>query len=140
MITTWNDFDRAFFGLHDMMRRFDRAMDGALTQSAPFAGTLHETDDEYVLRADLPGVTKDDLELELHDGVLSLKARRTPDVPEGFRAHRSERGALTLARAFTLPGPVDAERAAASFDDGVLTVRVTKLDAPGPRRIAVETA
>lgn len=138
MITTWNDFDR-FFGLHDMMRRFDRAMDSALSDATPFAGTLHETDEAYVLRADLPGVTKDTLELELHEGVLSLKATRRETTPEGFRAHRSERRDVAVARAFTLPGPVDAERAAASFDDGVLTVRIAKADAAGPRRIAVES-
>lgn len=99
---------------------------------------LVETGDNYVLRADLPGVGEDDVKIELEDSVLSISGERhaeREDQDEGF--YRIERATGSFARSLTLPAGVDADRVEASFDRGVLEVRIPKPEARKPRRVAI---
>jgi len=98
---------------------------------------LHETADDYVVTAELPGLARDDIEIELHDGRLTVSGvRRERDVPcEQY--HRVERGHGSFTRTFQLPIPVDADRVAADLRDGVLTITCPKARDAAARRIDV---
>lgn len=141
MLTLWSDFDRSFDSLDGMLRRFDRLFEQGLPRGVvghDRTTRFVETDNEVVLTADLPGVKPEDVDVNLHDGVLSIQAIRRTDVPEGYDARRIERPELKLARTFSLPAPVDPERTSASLRDGVLTVRMEKAPDAKPRRISVK--
>lgn len=99
---------------------------------------LVETDHEYVLRADLPGVGEDDVNIELEDNVLTVSGERAAEHEanaEGF--YRVERVSGSFARSLTLPAGVDSDRIQASFNRGVLEVRIPKPERPQPRRISI---
>lgn len=101
---------------------------------------LLETEDSYVLRADLPGVHEEDLKIELDERTLTLSGERKSSLEaerQGY--HRIERAYGAFSRSLTLPEGVDGDAIAASFDMGVLEVRVPKPVERQPRRIAIET-
>ncbi len=99
---------------------------------------LVETEDDFVLRVDLPGVSQDDVSIELEANVLTVTGERKAeheDRKEGY--YRVERAAGVFRRSLTLPEGVDPERVKASFDRGVLEVRVPKPEARKPRKVAI---
>ena len=113
-------------GGNGAMRRWMPAMD------------LVETDDHFVLRADLPGLDEGDVKIEIADDVLTLSGERRFEheaKKEGF--YRLERGTGTFSRSLTLPDGVDAAAITASFDKGVLEVRVPKPEQRKPRKIEI---
>jgi HSP20 family protein len=114
--------------------------DGGLRRWVP-SMDLVETSDHFVLRADLPGLSEDEVKIELEDGVLTVSGERRADHEErqeGF--YRVERAFGTFARSLTLPKGVDAEGVTASFDRGVLEVRIPKPEAAKPRRIEISAS
>lgn len=97
-----------------------------------------ETENELVLTADVPGVKKDDIDIKLEDGTLTITGSREFESTEkkgGY--HRLERSYGSFQRAFALPDSVDAEKVAASFDNGVLKVVLPKKEMAKPRSIKV---
>ena len=99
---------------------------------------LLETDEHFVLRADLPGMTEADVNIELEDNVLTVSGERKAereDKREGF--YRMERAFGSFSRSLTLPKGVDPEAVNASFDQGVLEVRIPKPEQRKPRRINI---
>jgi HSP20 family protein len=129
---------------NEMNRLFNTAFDtpettggGALRRWMP-AMDLVETAEHFVLRADLPGMTVEDLKIELEDNVLTVSGERRAEhesEKEGY--HRVERAFGSFARTLTLPKGVDAEAISASFDKGVLEVRIPKPEQRKPRRIEI---
>ena len=108
------------------MRRWVPAMD------------LVETPDDFVLRADLPGLTEEDVKIEIEDNTLSISGERQTEHESGEEGfYRLERAFGSFSRALTLPKGVNAEGVAASFDRGVLEVRIPKPEAVKPRRISI---
>lgn len=102
---------------------------------------IYEKDGDLVIRAELPGVTRDDIDVSVEDGVLTLSGeRKTEEALEDANAYRRERFFGKFARAFTLPDNVDAESIGASFKDGVLEVRVPKVERAKARKIEVAAA
>jgi HSP20 family protein len=102
---------------------------------------LLETEDSFVLRADLPGMTQEEVKIELEDNVLMLSGERRADHEkrqEGF--YRLERAFGSFSRSLTLPQGVDPDGVTASFDRGVLEVRIPKPEQAKPRRIAINGA
>ncbi len=139
-LTRWDPF-RELTSLRDEMNRmFGRSLgDGtrpAGTWSPPI--DVFDTADAIVLKAELPGLTPDDVEVEVDDGVLSIRGERrfTEQVEEG-RYHRLERAYGQFARSLSLPTGVRADDITATFTDGVLEVRVPKADEVRPRKITV---
>jgi HSP20 family protein len=127
----------------EMNRLFNTAFDGgqqgtaAARRWAP-AMDLLETDEHFVLRADLPGVSEEDVSIELEDNVLTLSGERKTeheDRREGF--YRVERSFGSFSRSLTLPRGVDADAVSATFDKGVLEVRIPKPEARKPRKISI---
>jgi HSP20 family protein len=99
---------------------------------------LVETDEHFVLRADLPGLTEADVSIELEDNVLTVAGERKAEheeKQEGF--YRMERSFGQFRRSLTLPEGVDADKIAATFDKGVLEVRIPKPEERKPRKVAI---
>jgi HSP20 family protein len=99
---------------------------------------LMETDDALVLKADLPGLERDDVSIEVKDNVLTVAGERKAEHSEkadGF--YRVERAFGSFARSLTLPDGIDAEQVAASFDRGVLEVRIPKPAERKPHRVEI---
>ncbi|HEX2125082.1 MAG TPA: Hsp20/alpha crystallin family protein [Thermoleophilaceae bacterium] len=111
---------------------------GALRRWLP-AMDLVETDEHFVLRADLPGLSEEDVSIELEDSVLTVAGERKAEheeKKEGF--YRVERSFGQFRRSLTLPDGVDADGITASFDKGVLEVRIPKPEERKPRRVAIQ--
>jgi HSP20 family protein len=111
---------------------------GALRRWLP-AMDLVETDDHFVLRADLPGLSEDDVTIELEDNVLTVAGERKAEHEqqrEGF--YRVERSFGEFRRSLTLPEGVDPDGIAARFDKGVLEIRIPKPEERKPRRVAIQ--
>jgi len=114
-----------------------RSANGALRRWVP-PMDLVETDDYLVLRADLPGLDSDDVNIEVKDGVLTVSGERKTEHEEradGF--YRVERASGGFSRSMSLPQDVDAERIDASFDKGVLEVRIPKPEERKPHRVEI---
>jgi HSP20 family protein len=110
---------------------------GTLARWSP-AMDLVETDDQFVLRADLPGLSEDDVKIEVEDDVLTVSGERKSSHEENKKGYfRVERSYGTFARTLTLPEGVDADGINASFDKGVLEVRIPKPERRKPRKVAI---
>ena len=97
---------------------------------------LCETADAFIVTAELPGLARDQIRIEVHDGRLIIHGRRDARVPcEQY--HQVERGHGEFSRSFALPPTVDPDRSAADLRDGVLTIVIPKAPAQGPRRVDV---
>jgi HSP20 family protein len=127
----------------DMNRLFDRffgapAANGSAARRWIPAMDLTETDDSLLLRADLPGVSEDDVEIEVKDGVLTISGERKNEHEEkGEGFHRVERSFGRFSRALNLPDGIDAEQVEAKFDNGVLEVRIPKPEETQPTRVQI---
>jgi len=100
---------------------------------------LVEEGDHYVLRADVPGVSQDELKVELEDNVLTLSGERKSEHEErkdGY--YRIERASGSFSRSLTLPEGVDPDAIEARFERGVLEVRIPKPAERKPRRVAID--
>ena len=97
-----------------------------------------EDDEHFVVRADLPGVEEGDVNVELEDNVLTISGERRSDTEErkdGY--YRVERAYGSFSRSLTLPEGIDSEAITASFNKGVLEVRIPKPEERKPRRVAI---
>jgi HSP20 family protein len=128
----------------DMNRLFDRFFEGRAANGISRrwipAMDLLETEDHLVLRGDLPGMTEDDVDIEIKDNVLTVSGERKAeheDKGEGY--HRVERSFGSFSRSLTLPAGVDAGQVEASFDNGVLEVRIPKPAEAKPTRVQIGT-
>ena len=142
-IVRWEPFRELSSLQTEMNRLFNAAFDttppgnGGARRWSP-AMDLLETDEQFVLRADLPGMTENDVSIELEDNGLTVSGERKTereDKREGF--YRMERAFGTFSRSLTLPKGVDPEAVSAQFDRGVLEVRIPKPEQRKPRRIAI---
>jgi HSP20 family protein len=131
--TRWDPL-RDLLALHDRMERL--AGPEATGWTPPV--DLYETAESFVISAELPGLTRDDIEIRFHDGQLTLQGTRhtPPDVP-CERYHRVERGHGAFSRRFSLSAAVDPGAINADLRDGILTITVPKAAGDGPRRIDV---
>ena len=98
-----------------------------------------ETENHFVLRADLPGMTEQDIELSLEDNVLTVSGERKSEHEErGEGYYRVERASGSFSRSLTLPEGVDGDAISATFDKGVLEVRVPKPEQRKPRKLQIQ--
>mgnify|MGYP003759030693 CR=1 FL=1 len=135
---------------HDLMdfpaglRSFQDAVNRMLSEprsARPWipAVDILETEDEVVIKADLPGVEMSDIHVDIENGTLSLKGERkfaSGENRQGY--HRIERSYGSFARYFDLPDTVDPDKVKADYKNGVLTVTLPKKEIAKPRSIKVE--
>jgi HSP20 family protein len=99
---------------------------------------LYETDEALVLKAELPGIAKDNISIEIQSNTLILRGERKHEIGvEEENYHRVERAYGTFQRSFVLPTLVDQDKVQATFTDGVLELRLPKSEAAKPKRIAI---
>jgi len=130
---------------NEMNRLFNTAFDapngngnGSTLRRWMPAMDLVETADHFVLRADLPGMSEEDVTIEIEERVLTIAGERKSEhetTKEGY--HRVERAFGKFARSLTLPEGVNAEAVTASFDKGVLEVSIPKPEEKKPRKISI---
>ena len=145
-IVRWEPFRELASLQNEVNRLFNTAFDtpaagagngGSVRRWMP-AMDLVETGDHFVLRADLPGLSEDDVKVELEDNVLTVSGERRSEhetQKEGY--HRVERAFGTFSRSLTLPEGVNPEAVEANFDRGVLEVRIPKPEERKPRRVSI---
>jgi HSP20 family protein len=98
---------------------------------------VRETDDEYLVMVDLPGVKSDDVTIEVNDQVLMISGSRVP--VETGESQRTERPYGSFVRSLTLPKGADSDSIVADYKDGVLTLRIPKPAEVKPKKIAIGT-
>ena len=120
-------FDSFFGGVaNGRARRWVPAMD------------LVETEDALVVHADLPGLERDDVTIEIKDGVLNVSGERKSEHTEKTDGYyRVERGFGGFSRSLALPKGVDADQVTAEFDNGVLEIRIPKPEERVPHRVEI---
>jgi HSP20 family protein len=97
-----------------------------------------ESKDAYLIRAELPGMKKEDFKLEVNDGTLTLSGERKAEVlTEGVDYHRTERVNGKFSRSFYLPQTVTQDGIKATYRDGILEIHVPKAEEAKPRQIAI---
>lgn len=134
--TLQSDMNRIFDGFFGR-RDGNRGLNGGTQRWIP-AMDLVETDEDLVLRADLPGLDRDDVDIEVKDNVLTVSGeRRAEHEEQGEGFHRVERSFGRFTRSLGLPQGVSPENVRASFDRGVLEVRVPKPEERKPTRIEI---
>jgi HSP20 family protein len=102
---------------------------------------ISETDQEYLIRAELPEVKKEDVKVTLEDGVLTIQGERKHEKEEkGKRFHRVERSYGSFVRSFTLPEEIDDGNVKAEFKDGMLNLHLPKSEKAKPKAIEVRVA
>lgn len=117
--------DDAFFGAPQGEPETHRALD------------IRETDNSYVLRAELPGLSEKDIDIQVDQGVVDIRAERKVKVPDGYKARHTERASYTFSRRVRLPSQVNDDDVHAVLKDGVLTVTLAKRPERQPQRINV---
>ncbi|MFW5867594.1 MAG: Hsp20/alpha crystallin family protein [Armatimonadota bacterium] len=137
---------RPMMRAHDLFDELDRMFSTQMEEMGEEADygpavDVYQTDDEVVVKAQLPGVKKDDVDVSLQENVLTIRAetRREEEVDEEGYCRRELRYG-TYARRVSLPAPVDEEQVSAKMSDGVLEIRAKKaeeIDEAG-RKISVE--
>ena len=129
------EFDRLFESFFPT-----RPVDDDAAESAVWAPRtdLSETDEAYLIHLDLPGLKKDEVEINVHDGTLSISGeRRHEETAEDRTFVRVERSYGRFYRSFSLPQTINADGIEAAFEDGVLTIHVPKAEELKPRRIDI---
>lgn len=133
------DLDELGSGLRLFQDTVSRLLDQPTTRPWSPAVDIFETENELLLKADLPGVEMKDIDIQLENGTLALRGERKFEQEKkegGF--HRVERSYGSFARYFTLPETLDPEQVKAEYKNGVLIVRLAKKEVAKPRQIKVQ--
>jgi HSP20 family protein len=145
---TW-DWTSPFEEMERLRRQMELLSGGRAGErlwSTPAAGVfplmnITEDKDNYYVRAELPGLNADDLELSVTGDTLSVSGeRKIPAEDEKAQYHRRERDAGKFSRIVSLPAQLDTGKVEANCKDGVLTVTLPKAEEAKPRQIAVKTS
>jgi HSP20 family protein len=143
VLTPWSSFGR----LSNLRDEIDRLFDTPLAELAQSSNLLrgwtpaldvYEQKESFIVKAELPGMTKEDIAVSLHDGSLSISGeRKSESKHEDAEVCRAERFFGRFQRTVTLPAPVAANKVSAQYKDGILTVTLPKTEEAKPRQIDV---
>jgi HSP20 family protein len=142
-LTPWAASDRwstlrdeldSFFDL-PFWSNFGRA--GQLFTGWSPALDLYQSSDNIVAVVELPGMRKEDIEISLHDGTLTISGERKRESSGGEKAERTERYVGRFRRSIALPTRVDANKVSATYEDGILKVTLPKAEEAKPKQIQV---
>jgi HSP20 family protein len=134
------DVDRLFEDFFGGLSRTAATAQGASQRSAFWAPPVDvsENEDQFLVRAELPGIKQEDIDIELENNVLTIKGERKferKDEKENY--HFVERSYGSFFRSFTLPRNVDPNGISANFADGVLTIGIPKAEEAKPRKVQI---
>jgi len=143
-LTRWNPFVE----LDEIQQRLNRLFVDKAVKTPPDAFAdfmpavdIQETDNEFIVKADLPDVKKEDVKVHLQDGVLAIEGERRLEKEEkGKRFHRVEREYGKFVRRFAMPIDIDPDKIHAEFKEGVLHVVLPKAPSAKPKVIDVKIA
>jgi HSP20 family protein len=136
-ISLWNPFGEEFFSPERFFREWNSPVERA-ARLAP-AVDVSESEKSYSITVELPGVKKDDVTVEVHENVLSIRGEKKSEREEKKdKTHWVERTYGSFSRSFTLPPTAVSEDLKASFNDGVLTVELPKKEEVKPRQILIK--
>ena len=131
-------------GLQELQRELDRVFERSAGVGSGLSGrgvfppvNIFSDKDGYVVRVEIPGVDPAQLTIETNGRTLTIAGKRDVSAPAGGSFHRRERGSGEFSRSLQLPDDLDAGRAVASYQLGILTVRVPKREEAKPRQITV---
>jgi len=142
-ISAWPSFDRWVDLRDEMNSLFDLPTMGNFARQAQlFSGwtpalDLYQDNDNIVATVELPGMRKEDIDISLHEGVLSIAGERQSSLGENENTERTERLSGKFRRSITLPARVDAGKVSASYKDGILTVTLPKAEEAKPKKVEV---
>ena len=142
-MSTWPSFDRWASLRDEMNRLFDLPTMSNLARQAQLfsnwtpALDLYQTADNVVAVVELPGMRKEDINISLHDGMLTIAGERQSSSGEGESAERTERFSGKFRRSISLPTRVDASKVSATYKDGILTVTLPKAEEAKPKKVEV---
>lgn len=132
-----SNFPASFRNFEDAVARMLNEPRGARPWSPSV--DIYETENELVLKADLPDVKLSDIEVRVENQTLTVKGERKFEKDENAKGfHRIERSYGSFERSFTVPSSVDPEKVAADYKNGVLTVKLPKKEAAKPRQVKIE--
>jgi HSP20 family protein len=113
---------------------------GLNTQPFQIAVDIREEDDAFFVEAEVPGLSAEDVNVDIEKNILTIRGERKVEKEEGEgRYRRIERRYGSFSRSFSLPETVDAEKISADLRNGVLALRLPKKEAPSPRTITVKS-
>jgi len=129
-----------FFGEPFIPARLLTWNEGFDSDEGTLAVDVSEDEKHVIVRASLPGFDRKDIEVEIHDGVVSIKAEHSEEkVETDEKFYRKERRSGSYSRRFALPtGTVVEDGAAADLKDGILTIRIPKSEKASPRKISIK--
>ncbi len=145
--SSFEDFPREMRRMwREMDRMFDNFFRGSESEEAEHPLTrwspdvdIHETEDSFVVKAELPGLTKDDVKITLRDDVLTIRGEKKQEKEtKKENYHRIERNYGAFHRSFTLPTSVRSDKIEATYEDGVLTLTLPKVEEAEPKEIEVK--
>jgi len=143
-LATWSPFDRLSTLRDEMNRLFDLSFDKSSPQARLFTGwapalDVHQDKENVYVKAELPGMKKEEIEITLHDGVLNLSGERRREEVDGENS-RSERFFGRFHRSVAVPTRVQSDNVSASYKDGILTVTLPKAEEAKPKQIEVSVS
>lgn len=141
-LSLWRSFDRLANLRDEFNSLFDAPTWPNARQSQLFSGwtpavDLYQSNDDVIAVIELPGMRKEDIEISLHDGMLSISGERKEESPQGEKDGRSERFVGKFRRSISLPTRVDANKVNATYKDGILTVTLPKAEEVKPKQIKI---
>ena len=143
--SVWRTLDR-FANLRDEINTlFEGPWSSTMRTPQLFSGwtpalDLYQTNDDVVAVVELPGMRKEDIEISLQDGMLTISGERKDDTPEGDNTARTERFVGKFRRSISLPTRVDVNKVNATYKDGILTVTLPKAEEVKPKQIQVSVS
>jgi len=145
-MTIWNPFRE----MEDLLGRYNQATGrnlstGNLDTDTGFAEwsptvDIEESDESFLIKADVPGVDKKDIKVNLDNGILSISGEKLVEKEsgKGTKQHRTERYCGTFSRRFTLPSAIQSDQVNASYKDGVLSLLIPKAEEAKPKSIEIK--
>jgi len=137
--------------INNVQREINRMFDSMLSRTGDYEGDvlcdwaprvdIVERENEFVITSDLPGITRDQINVNVEKNMLTISGeRRRTEPKEGERWYRAERNTGTFKRTFSLPNTIDAGGVSADYRDGVLTVTLPKAEEAKPRQIQINVS
>ena len=148
MWSRWSDIDRMFNTMNLLQTRMDRLF-GDYGDSRPIPAAwiaaenmprtnLYDVGDHFEVVLEVPGFKKEGLDIKIQGNYLEISGTYKTDTPEGYSAHRVERGTASFSRSFTLPSDVDADKTEAALKNGLLVLTLPKSEAAKPKQITIK--